>query len=243
MGCLLAIGVVDGAAAFDASVLEPFEYRYQLSRGGEAVGSGEVSLERDQREGCYLFSQTATPTTWWLKALSGPVVEQSWFCIQDGRPQPTVFRYHREGFRSERENFSVNFDWARKVFRNEQGQEYPLDADTLDRLLMQLVLREWIVSTVAATGQVPRGERVVRFAERDKIEDYTFEIMARETVKTAVGEFDAVRLDRTDSQHRRTQFWLAPQLNYAVVKAEQQRGDDPVIRLVLNALPPPSPGP
>lgn len=232
------LGVAGPAAqAFDASVLTPFHYGYQLSRGGSVVGRGSVRLEPDQREGCFLFSQTAKPTTWWLKAVSGPVIEQSWFCIREGKPQPTVFRYHREGVGAERENYSVNFDWARGVYTNERGDQHALVEDTLDRLLMQLVLREWIVSAVATTGQAPTGARVVRFAERDKIEDYTFELRARETVNTPAGSFDTVRLDRTDSRRRRAQFWLAPELNYAVVKAEQQRDDDPVIRLLLSAVP------
>lgn len=232
-GCLSAAP----ALALDESLLQPVEYRYHLSRGGSKVGNGVISLRNTDRPGCYLYSQEARPTAFWVKLLSSDVVEQSWFCVQDSGVVPTTFRYHRDGIGASRENFAVTFDWTRSVATTERGSEYPVEAGIVDRLLMQLVLRDWILTTVRDTGKLPDGEKQVRFADRNKVDDYTFAVRAEETVKVPAGSFPTIRLDRTDSTHRRTQFWLAPDLNYAVVKAEQQRDDDPVVGLVLTKVP------
>jgi len=113
----------------------------------------------------------------------------------------------------------------------------PVTDGTLDRLSLQLALRDWLLSERAATGKEPTGEHEVIFADRKRIDSYTFQIKAHERVETPAGTFDTTRLDRTDSKNRRTQFWLSPQHGYIVVKAEQQRDDDPVIRLLLTQVP------
>jgi len=226
------------ALALDESLLQAVRYDYTVSRGGSKVGDGIISLKEDEKPGCYLYSQVAKPTVFWLKLMSSDVVEQSWFCLNEAHdPVPTVYRYHRDGLGSGSETFSITFDWANMKALNERGEHYDIEDGTVDRLLMQLVLRNWIISAVKETGKLPDGEQRVLFADQDKLEDYVFEIRAEAAVKVPAGTFDTIRLDRTDSTHRRTQFWLAPELNYAVVKAEQQRNDDPVVRLVLEKLP------
>lgn len=227
------------AQALDPAVLTPVEYRYQLSRGGAVIGDGVIALRNGDSSGCYLYSQTAEPTAMWLRMLSSEVVEQSWFCIRDGRLQPTAFRYHRNGIGASAENFSLNFDWSQGRVVNERGEGLAIADSTVDRLLMQLILRDWVLAAVKTSGKPPQGEKVVSFAEKNKLREYRFAVHGEEAISVPAGRFATIRLDRVDSKRNRSRFWLAPALDYAVVKAEQQRDDDPMISLVLKTPPQP----
>lgn len=227
------------AHALDPALLTPVEYHYRLSRGGAVIGDGVIALRDGDSTGCYLYSQTAEPSALWLRMLSSEVVEQSWFCIRDGRLQPTAFRYHRNGIGASAENFSLNFDWSQRRVVNERGEGLAITDTTVDRLLMQLILRDWVLAAVNTSGKPPQGEKTVSFAEKNKLREYRFAVQGEEELSVPAGSFSTIRLDRVDSKRNRSRFWLAPALDYAVVKAEQQRDDDPMISLVLQTRPQP----
>jgi len=238
MAPLTAASAQDALPQLDPMLLQPVKFSYKVSRGDATLGDGTISLQHDERPDCYLYSQIAKPTSTWVKLLSSDVVEQSWFCVQNGHPVPTAFRYHREGFGSSKENFALTFDWTKMQVTNEAGKSFALEDNVIDRLLIQLVLRNWLIQSVNETGRLPIGEeRTVHYADDDKVDSYRFAIKAQETTTVPAGTFATVRIDRTDSTNRRSQFWVSPSLNYAVVKAEQQKRDDPVIRLELTRTP------
>jgi len=233
---LLALWVADPAIAVAPDLLVPSSLPYNVYRGGSLLGEGHIALKPGATPDCWFFSQEATPKGW-LKLVSGDVLEQSHFCILDGKIRPVAYRFSRDGVGSSKENFSLRFDWPKQQAIYQNGDVRPVTDGTLDRLSLQLALRDWLLSERAATGKEPTGEHEVIFADRKRIDSYTFQIKAHERVETPAGTFDTTRLDRTDSKNRRTQFWLSPQHGYIVVKAEQQRDDDPVIRLLLTQVP------
>ena len=236
-GLVVVVGLNAGPAlAISPQLLVPHSLPYDVYRGGSLLGEGTVSLKPAGTAGCWFYAQEAKPRSW-LRLISGDVLEQSHFCTQDGQLRPLAFRYNREGVGSGKENFSLRFDWPTLEAVYQNGDIKPLVAGVVDRLSMQLVLRDWLMAEKAATGKEPLGEREVRFADRRKIDSYIFQIRAHERIETPAGTFDTTRLDRIDSNKRRTQFWLSPQHGYIVIKAEQQREDDPVIRLLLKRLP------
>jgi hypothetical protein len=233
---VLAALASGAAAAVSPSLLTASSLPYEVYRGGSLLGEGTVSLKPAGPANCWFYTQEAKPRSW-LRLLSGDVLEQSNFCIQDGKLRPVAYRYNRDGVGTSKENFSLRFDWAKQQAIYQTGDVKNLPEGTVDRLSMQLILRDWLISEKALTGKEPTGEREVLFADRKKIDSYVFQVRAHERVETPAGVFDTTRLDRTDSTKRRTQFWLSPAHGYIVVKAEQQREDDPVIRLLLKRLP------
>lgn len=233
---LLALLTAGPAIAVAPDLLVPSSLPYNVYRGGSLLGAGHITLKAGATPDCWFFSQEATPKGW-LKLVSGDVLEQSHFCILDGKIRPVAYRFSRDGVGSSKENFSLRFDWPKQQAIYQNGDVRPVTDGTLDRLSLQLALRDWLLSERAATGKEPTGEHEVIFADRKRIDSYTFQIKAHERVETPAGTFDTTRLDRTDSKNRRTQFWLSPQHGYIVVKAEQQRDDDPVIRLLLTQVP------
>lgn len=235
LGLALA-AFVGAAAALAPELLQPQVLHYRVFRGDTLLGDGHVQLKPAGTPNCFFYEQEAFPRSW-LRWLSGDILEQSHFCVHDNAIRPVAFRYNRSGVGAAKENFSLRFDWARHEAVNQNGEVRPIEDGMVDRLSMQLVLRDWMLTEKARTGKEPENEREVPFPDRKRNERYRFQIRARETVETPAGRFETVRLDRTDSTKRRTQFWLSPQHAYIVIKAEQQRGDDPVLRLLLSKAP------
>jgi len=230
-----ALFAAQQAAAVSPDLLVASSLPYDVYRGGSLLGEGHITLKPAGSPDCWFYSQEATPKSW-LKLISGELLEQSNFCVQDGKIRPIAYRYSRDGVGSSKENYSLRFDWPKLQAVYQNGVVRPITEGTLDRLSIQLALREWLLSERLATGKEPTGEHEVVFADRKKVDSYIFQVKAHERVETPAGTFNTTRLDRTDSKTRRTQFWLSPEHGYIVVKAEQQRDDDPVLKLLLSKL-------
>lgn len=233
---IIAACAAVSAVALSPELLRPHVLHYQVYRGDTALGEGRIELKPAGTANCFFYEQQATPKAW-VRWLSGEILEQSHFCVHENTIRPVAFRYHRSGVGSGKENFSLRFDWAKHEAVNQNGEVRKIEDGMVDRLSMQLLLRDWIVGEKARSGKEPEGEFEVSFPDRKRNERYRFQIRARETVETPAGRYDTVRLDRIDSTKRRSQFWLSPELGYVVVRAEQQRNDDPVLSLVLSKKP------
>lgn len=67
--------------------------------------------------------------------------------------------------------------------------------------------------------------------------NYTFERVGTETVKTPIGRFEAIKLRRVrENSTRNTLIWIAPSLNYSVVKMTQFKDGQEQADLQLNWL-------
>ena len=77
-----------------------------------------------------------------------------------------------------------------------------------------------VVRAAAARGISPVR---VSLLEKNKIKPVRFERAAPETVQTAAGRFDALRMGQVDSK-KPMRFWLAPAANHLPVRVEQDRG-------------------
>lgn len=236
LGLLLSIP----ASALSPELLVSSTAQYEVYRDNKQLGEGKIELKPAGTPDCWSYSQEAYPSAW-LRWLSGDILEQSHVCVVDGQLRPVAYRYNRSGVGSSKENFSLRFDWPKKEVVYQNGDVKPLSDGIVDRLSMQLVLRDWLLSELAATGKEPTGTKEVKYADRKKLDSYVFQIKAHEEVKTPAGTFKTTRLDRIDNDRRRAQFWLSPDNGYIVVKAEQQKEDDPPLKLLLKKMPTTSP--
>ncbi|WP_432452278.1 MULTISPECIES: DUF3108 domain-containing protein [unclassified Agarivorans] len=59
----------------------------------------------------------------------------------------------------------------------------------------------------------------------DEIENYRFNVIGKETINTELGEFKTLKLEQKKREGRKTWLWLAPALDYQLVKAEIIRND------------------
>ncbi len=237
-GSLFAVS----ASALSPNLLVAHSLQYDVYRGDTELGDGKIELKPAGTPDCWYYSQEAFPKSW-LRWLSGDILEQSHVCVLEGRMRPIAYRFNRSGVGASKENFSLRFDWSKREVTWQNGNVQPLTDEVVDRLSLQLVLRDWLLSEQAASGKEPEGEKEVIFADRKKLDSYVFQVKAHEEVKVPAGTFRTTRLDRIDNKNRRSQFWLSPEHGYIVIKAEQQKDDDPVLKLLLKKMPAATPAP
>jgi hypothetical protein len=213
-----------------SGVLSNFTAIYQVERESTPLGRARFTLS-PQGENCYLYQGIAKPEG--LAALiAGETVEQSHFCIAGGKIRPVTYRTSEDGGKGD--NYTLTFDWINRLVRISDAASRKLPAEGVDPLSLQIAVRK-ILSDAGST--LPTGPMELVVIEDDKEKTYTFRIVGREELKTPIGNFNAVRVDRVDDPKRQLRMWLAPSLDYLPVQVEQQRRKGAVMRLRIETLP------
>ena len=110
----------------------------------------------------------------------------------------------------------MTFDWDQQEVLFDDGNEkghYPITDDTLDELTMLLKAQ-----CLFAEGL---REFTLNAAYGDKVRNHTFVVTGEEEIETPAGTIQTLVIEKRrkkDSQ-RRTIFWVAPSLQYMLVKA------------------------
>lgn len=218
-----------------ADVLSPYRAVYEVTHGKMMLGDTTFSLTPDKATGtaCHVLSGVAKPMG--LAALfSGPMTEESHFCLEDGQLRSKRYRIQREGG-GKNENYSLSFDWGNRMVTTEGQEPRELPAGGIDRSVMEIALRRELAR--AKGGPLPAEPFVFLRVEDDEIKPFTLQVTGRETLKTPLGRFDTVRVERINDPKRKFRLWLAPSLDYLPVRIENQKGNKPVMRMNLRELP------
>jgi hypothetical protein len=225
--------LLGSAGALACEPLQPQALEYLVQRGDTKLGTGEIRLRPAQAQGCFVLEQTATPY-FFLRWLSGPATQSSEFCqLPDGTLRSYSYKQFRTGVGAEKENYALTFDWSAGVVRGAEQPNVPLQAELSDALLLQMRVRRWLCEQPAETQPESLEPLSLSFVDDDGLDSYTFAVTAQEVVKVPAGEIPTLRVERIDAPDRFARFWLDPQRAYAVIRAEQQKADDPPIRLSL----------
>lgn len=197
-------------------LLTPYEATYRLQQGPLTLARATFALRRADGDVWTLTSRTEA--TGWLGALRDDrITETSRFRVTDDRLLPLHYEMHHTGPDGSKTE-TADFDWTARRVRgrvNDTAFDLPLAEHTYDRLSLQVVVR-----AAAARGISPVK---VGLLEKNKIKPVRFERAAPETVQTAAGRFDALRMGQVDSK-KPMRFWLAPAANHLPVRVEQDRG-------------------
>jgi len=220
---LLLVGLLAAGPLPALEVPEPFTARYAVYANGIRVGDMDRTLHR--QEG----GRMRLKTKMYAAGLIGlfrddRIVEQSLWSPAGGTLRPHEYRFRRTGGgRDERE--SVVFDWEAGSARgHEDGEERtaPLEPGMTDKLSYQVLLRRDL-----ARGMEAMTYRVV---EPEETETYRFRVVGRETLRTSLGEFETIKVERDhDSDERQTTFWCAPELDYLMVRIRQDDDGDQIL--------------
>jgi len=54
----------------------------------------------------------------------------------------------------------------------------------------------------------------------DEVDNYRFHVIAEEAITTGLGTFDTLKIEQKKGNNRSTWLWLAPELDYQLIKAE-----------------------
>lgn len=212
LGCgLLALLV---ALMVQADAPREFEIVYDARLGSWRAESSR-SLVYDAGSGVYQMEATSS-----IKLLGqnlSTISELASFQWQDNLPKPLHYEFRQSGIGA-RER-SAEFDYADRElhFRvDEESGSYPLDGPVYDELTALQVLRQ----------QLQRGATEIQFTvlDRSEVELWEFRVLERDLLHTDLGDFAAVHVERVreEGNKRRTEFWLASDFDYLLLKLVQE---------------------
>jgi hypothetical protein len=141
--------------------------------------------------------------------------EESRFAWNDCAPQSLHYEHEFRGFGIRREH-SMEFDWqASEVLFNDGKDKgrYAIEQGTLDELTMLLKAQ-----CLLSEGKT---EFTLTAAYGDRVRSHTFVVTGEEEIETPAGKIQTLVLEkrRKADSTRRTVFWVAPSLQYMLVKA------------------------
>ncbi|MGB2246538.1 MAG: DUF3108 domain-containing protein [Alcanivorax sediminis] len=144
--------------------------------------------------------------------------EESFFEWRDCQPRTSRYLHEFEGFGQHRYH-RMNFQWAPPRVHNvseDDKESLDIPDNTLDELT--ILLRGRCVFSEGA------DQYSVTSVYGDRIRTHRFAVIGRETIKTPLGKLDTLLVEKKregdSKKKRRTLFWVAPSLDYMVVKAK-----------------------
>lgn len=142
--------------------------------------------------------------------------EISTFQWDDCQPRTSLYQHRFRGF-GKRRNYDMQFSWSPPQVVTESGDErwtYKIEQDTLDDLTLLLKAR-----CTFATGD---KEFRATSAYGKRLREHHMQVIGVETLDTPMGDIECLVVEkkRDEDSERKTLFWVAPSLNYLLVKAK-----------------------
>lgn len=227
MLCTPSTALIAAPAAAGADWARPYEAVYEASYGPLGMAKVTYRLENTGGEE-WLFQSSAEAVGWLSWLYSDQLSERSRFRLLGGDIVPLAYSARRQGGETE-EQETVRFNpSASTALADDRGNppvELDLPPGTVDRMLLQLVLRREIAEGRSQVG--------ISFVDGDDVERYAFAVTGEESVSVPAGRYRAVRVERTDESKKSTVFWLAPALSHLPVRLDQVKSGRPTLRLLL----------
>lgn len=232
---LLSAGLNTAQAGNDASTaFQPwqagFSAVYKVKKGAFTIGETKRTLSR-QGDNRYLFESITRPAGFGHLLTDGQVIERSeWrFRPQDHLIQPLIYTYFNSGGEKKRDA-RLAFDWQKHTVTNTINGEpwkMPLVDGTQDKLVYQL----------RVMADLGNGGTQLNYpvADGGKLKTYQLQIVGKETIRTELGLFDTLRIQRTHGK-RVTTLWCAKKLSYLPVRIEQRKGNDSPVKAILTSV-------
>ncbi len=205
------------AQAAIAVELKPYRATYEIKRS-LLKGQVTVTLSVDPRSDTYLYQSEGKPTGLIGALVSRNPTDATRFEISSEGLKPLQVEI-RDGTDKGKKDMAVEFDWAErvlKVTRNGKTSIQPLAPDTHSIHTADLSMR------LALQNGAPPGPFAV--FDKNRMREFRYEPLGEHELSTALGKLATVKyqLTRADSERRIVQ-WLAPELGYLPVRAEQYR--------------------
>lgn len=203
-----------------ATPLTPYDATYKVVRKGKTYGVATRELRQQGQQ----YVLTNKSDIHWL-IFSDQRNEKATFTVHDGQVQAQRYEYSRKGTGSD-EHYNMQF--AGGVVSSDGGTGVHFKGVAYDPLSYQ----QQLALDLAA------GKKDVSFDlyQELKHKHYRFKVLGEERLSTPYGEVDTIRVERVRSPNssRKTLFWLAPSLNYALVKLWQGKNGSEQMELVLS---------
>ncbi len=209
--CALTGLLMLAAGSTAAETLKPFEAQYRISVSKIPTPvEATMSLQPVEKyPGMYRMKLVIDS---WL--LSNR--EESVFAWRDCKPRTDHYIHEFEGLGRHRWHHMNFFRHPPRVVNESQEKttEYKIEKDTLDELTLLLH---------AGCALENGAERYKgKAAYGDEVDEHHIKVTDRETLDTPAGRLKTlvVKKQRDEDSQRRTLFWVAPALDYMVVRAK-----------------------
>ena len=216
-----ANGETANATVAKTSTPTPFEALYTATyNGSEFEDLVTRKLER-LPDGTYKHSYTGDHLLYFLH-------EESIVDMKGCNTQPLRYISKRGNFFRKREK-TIDFDWKQQIARfNDEGTkgQFKLEPDTVDPMSVYLRI----------ACQVTNEIGTLTFPETDDnhIEKREYRLLGKETLNTASGSMETVRIERVHkNKKRQTYIWLMASNPVVVVRVRQTDTDGSVYSLDL----------
>src|SRR5690606_20848558 len=177
--------------ALAAADLTEFSASYSFERGRISVGETRMKLERS-KDDIWRYTSSAKATGMLSLFVKDVLSEESLFRYDNGSFWPISYAYRHEGSKKNR-NESIAYNWNDGVAHVEyRGHEsdITLEPGAMDRFLLQL----------ATMLDVENGDfdKVYHVIDNGKVKPFRLRASGTESITTAAGEFETVRVERVD---------------------------------------------
>ncbi len=138
---------------------------------------------------------------------------------------PKSYVYRGTGLINRRRevHFTEGSDTIRSLYKD-NWYELPYTEGTLDRMSQQEQLRLFLLN-----DPTPKEDISFRIADGKRIKDYQLIYVGEETLETPLGPIDTLHFKRThDDPDRKSDTWIAPELDYMMVKTVHIEDGKPV---------------
>jgi hypothetical protein len=203
------------AASAANATLQPYSAVYAASYKGmsaearqtlTASPSGQFTLKRD------------------VDSMFVKLYEQSEFQLRDNNFTVSRYTYQRGGLASKK-NIEQLFQWDKgnlHVTENKRSRDVAIKPPLFDKLSYTEALRLQLL----AAGTLPKNISIA-FADRHHMKKYDFIVGDQEDVSVPAGKMRAVKLERhVPEDNKHTTIWVAPELDYLLIKLEQTDDGD-----------------
>jgi len=191
------------------SAFKSFKANYKVFRKGSELGEAYRQLTKVNDQ--YML-ETDSQISWLF--LSDSRHERSTFNVVQDKVLPLNYSFKRTGTgRDRKTELTFSQDKITSVYKN-KTVELNTQPDMLDPQLYQLVMQQQLIA-----GHKEFDYQVIH---RSKQVNYKFKIVGTEELSLPYGKVEAIKLERVrQSSRRKTLLWVAPSLNYTMVKLTQ----------------------
>ncbi|AQA19880.1 hypothetical protein BST95_18125 [Halioglobus japonicus] len=221
LGVALATGSPVAYAA--ETTLQPYTAQYRTTARG--IGLNLTRKLQANKDGSYTLTNGG-------KIMVVGFQEISVFNTDEEKVLPKSYVYQGSGLINRRRevHFTPGSDVIRSLYKD-QWYDLPYTEGTLDRMSQQEQLRLFLLN-----DPTPKEDITIRVADGKRVKDYTLTFRGEEEIETPMGKFNTLHFERIhDEPDRSSNTWIAPELDYLMVKTVHIEDGKPVEMVLLNA--------
>jgi len=208
---LLLIGIVSTS---QANLLESgFKIEYDVNYNGMELGVSTRHLLFTSSQNA-IYKSTTTPEGFAALLIDETITEISKLSITRKEIKPMQYTETKTK-KGKIEKQQLNFDWRKKELINSYSKvNEKLEPHTHDLLSFQLQIMQDL--------QQHKTNMQYRVATKKHTRSYSLNVLGKETIETAMGEFDVIKLQSKSSEgESQFTFWAAPALEYLPIKIQK----------------------